>query len=274
VAQWVAGSLVEQEVRDGHKLQLGGWHGYQTEGAGGARWGTRPDSLLAELRGGLAAVSWRSLAEIAEGRPTRLDLAVTVELPDDSRDWAGRAWKAASKRYGRAGRPVAKTIVVSDPGGRTCYLGAPTSDQRGRVYDKGKQAPEVYPPGSWRYEVQLRDLFARQAAEQLLRAGDELGSIVTTVHNWFARRGVNPPFEPAGEGIEMEGRRSRTDVRQKLQWLEEQVAPTVAWLVAEGHRDAVLRALGLTGELGAAERPAGPSEPVTDGGSEGTHLLP
>jgi hypothetical protein len=36
-----------------------------------------------------------------------------------------------------------------------------------------------------------------------------------------------------------------TDIEAKLTWLQKQVAPTVAYLLAQGYRDTILSVLGL-----------------------------
>lgn len=138
-------------------------------------------------------------------------------------------------------------MMAADDGGYTLYIGAPSSDQMGRLYNKAAESKAEEYENCWRWEVQLRNREATRAAVYLAEeCRDVRQGVLATVSDWFTRRGCAPSFA-AGEIVACDFTEPapKSDAQRSLQWLQTQVRPTVARLVQEGYTTQTLHALGL-----------------------------
>lgn len=122
--------------------------------------------------------------------------------------------------------------MLNEDRGDTLYLGAPASDQRGRLYDKDRESGEETWRSCWRYEVQYRRDAAMSAVQSIAGAPSAEEKITALVHGWFDGRGVDPHFRPEyPAGLTPPSRREADDERW-LRWVRRCVQPTAARLVA------------------------------------------
>jgi len=229
--------------------------GYSGYSIAGLRWGMRADGCIMMLSGQDAAVNWLPALALADN-VTRIDLAATIFLKSPVLDVARRAYAwvltdpnichTKKRRY---------SYVENSAGGQTCYIGSRSSDQFGRLYDKGCESSEeaITPPGwVWRYEVEFKAYRAKKLAKQMEQtAKSEIetvaDSIGALVHKWFRSRGINPLFatriDQGGWMVELEAR--ITDDEASLNWLTVQVRPSVERLMERGRSAEVFEALGI-----------------------------
>lgn len=234
---------VEQEAA-GDDIKPWSIRGYRGFGTPHLRCGARGDDVLVELSGHLADRYWRDFYPLA-ANVSRFDTCVTVTFLTPTTGLACDGWNAPRVRPRPGLRAIRKTILHELEGGQTLYLGSPKSDRFGRLYDKHHESRGEWPDNSWRWEVQERRHMGSTRAGLLYGADDLHRAIRAGVHGFWRLHGVQPWFDADGVSVHGAFRRTRTDVQRRLGWLEHGVAPAVRKLVDRGHRNAVIRALGL-----------------------------
>lgn len=258
------------EVRRNRQGELRGWRGYDHSGdlaVGSGLVGWRPDgqdmgchlSLSSDALALLAgnAECWTDLpgmvAHVHEdlgGHTTRLDVAFDDKVGLLDLDQVAAAFEAGDyvSRY----RHKPRVWSDMETGGRTFYLGSPTSDSQLVIYDKAKErvtnghADQVEGLTHWvRVELRLRRDRAHAAAVQLKERGQGAWSYFCGVLKGmldFKVRGTSEqktrwdtsPWWDAFLGFAEKARlvveakvRTLDDVRG---WLLDQVAPSLAVL--------------------------------------------
>jgi len=176
---------------------------------------------------------------------TRLDLQVTILLSKPSIDIVKKSYEhVADYLSGRR----SYSMIMSSKGGRTLYVGSRSSDQYGRLYDKGVESGWFPARTCWRYEVELKTPRALPMAQELAQRTDLKTlrlDMQTYIHQWFKNRGVSPIFSPSSRGLVVEIARRVTTNEKKLTWLRTQVRPTIHKLTQAGLERHVWESLGL-----------------------------
>ena len=180
-------------------------------------------------------------------RWSRIDLTVDCELktPEPTLCLGYYDWIIAN-----TGKSRRYSLIQSNLGGQTLYVGSRASEEFGRVYDKGAESGGGFPLGAlWRYEVELKGDAAKSAASSLmshtLRQSSTTHAIAVTVFDWFDRRNVPPRFSRRlSDGLDLKAVATNRG-SDRLVWLRKQVSPTVRDMLASGDRR-VLDALGVT----------------------------
>lgn len=218
------------------------------------RWG-----YLLRVSGPAAATAFMTVGGWGpDVRTTRIDLQITVDLGDKRQALAAKAYQEI---------PVIEqnkrnyAYWVNKKGGQTLYVGKRTSSRFGRLYDKGAQSGESEPLKLWRYEVEYKKPLASEVTKALAEKvmephGKERGlladnlehTILYEVVEFFDARGVKVPVSTEGRPLMYGCGVVKVDqnTSTRLQWLRSQVSPTINDLVARGHRDDVMDALGLS----------------------------
>lgn len=184
-----------------------------------------------------------------EARWSRIDMAVDCEIPEANPNLCGIYYNWIIQNKIHKERKYA--LIQSSDGGTTLYVGSRSSEEFGRVYDKGEEAALPYAPGHlWRYEIELKGDKAKQAVRSLMSLvgayKDKQTAISATVYDWFDKRSVPPLFRRATVGgLDLKVQVSDKTDDERLIWLRKQVSPTVKELIMSGNRD-VLDALGIT----------------------------
>ena len=117
------------------------------------------------------------------------------------------------------------SLLLNQDRGDTLYVGAPASDQRGRLYDKGRESDEPEWARCWRYEVQYRRGAAVSAVRHVAGAQSEAEAVASVVHRWWADRGVHPHYEPVTGAELVIPARPTADDERWLTWVRRSVQP-------------------------------------------------
>lgn len=226
--------------------------GFEGFAHGGVRWAFRQSDnrFMIVLSGDAAGDMWAKIVPMGGAKVTRLDLRVDFYSPEDKKGLVYNSYRVPGSEAFDANR-MRYSCLVNNLLGQTLYVGSRSSQQMGRLYDKGIQS-KACPPGQWfRYEVEAKERIAAGLSRHLARMvqdcpGDVEDWIRTFVHQWFLERWVVPLFSPSS----LDGGYDRPSVtittpQKKLAWLRAQVRPTIAYLFDIGMGDEALDALGL-----------------------------
>lgn len=118
------------------------------------------------------------------------------------------------------------SLLLNEDRGDTLYLGAPASDQRGRLYNKDRESREPEWKGCWRYEVQFRRAAALSAVRSVASVESEGPTVAALVHGWFYGRGVHPRYEPNTVADLLAPAKRVADDARWLTWVRRCVQPT------------------------------------------------
>lgn len=239
-----ARALVVEQQDAGDRLRPWASHGYRGFSVPHLRCGHKDGDVLLELSGGLADDRWRTFLPFAKN-VSRIDPQVTVTFGREVRDLAQQAYDAPAVRMSPNLPAITKRIFLEKDGGQTCYLGAPTSDRRARLYDKHAESRGEYPPFTWRYELQVRRAMGSDLARLIDGADDVRGSVASVVRSFFSAHGVTPWFNADGPTVFSPARVPRSDMSKWLDWLGRTVRPGVRRWSDRATRAAILSAIGL-----------------------------
>lgn len=178
---------------------------------------------------------------------SRIDVQFTVQFAEYQANIAKRAYRDANTANDSlpAQRKRKLTIIIGSDGGDTTYIGSPSSEQRGRIYNKEKQSDDPKYSRSWRYECVFKnDVATAFSAKLAKQASNHPGYCLGTAVSWFSDRGVD--CSGYYDGIHFVNRLERTlptDIERKLRWLQEQVRPTIGYLCSLGFRGTLMEVL-------------------------------
>lgn len=233
------------------------WQGFTGLKCGQVSFGERgrDDCSIVRVSGALAGSTWREIAAVASNC-SRLDLAVTVKLESYQGDIAATSYREACAAARERGTELHVSMIVSNHGGGTAYLGSRKSELFGRIYDKERESGDGSYKSCWRWEVECKGHRALTYMRQLAIGGDERPHIQRVVGSYFQERGVSLPWD-VGDSCGLRGPvLVETDDDRRLSWLSDQVRASVGGLINRGRREAVLDALGLS---------TGPERPLCEG---------
>ena len=248
---WVEKALKQLDgvVSDGHKLEYRNWNGYSGVGAGGCFVGEREDGHYIQFSGSYADMAFNSVYRY-DMHISRLDLQVTCKYKVMPKRVAKDAYRDATTE--NATIPVSRRrkifIIVGSDGGDTCYVGSPSSAERGRIYNKEVQSEDILYSRTWRWEVVLKNekstACANSIAEGLLPRAIFVSDFVA---HWWEKRGVSVPWVLSEAPLPIRPIRTvPTDVERKLNWLKHQVRPTIDYLLTVKDKESILELLGLS----------------------------
>lgn len=217
--------------------------------------------------GGMVRVSGNLASEISRlPRPTaahctRADVAITVFYDTDT---PGRARLArdgilAAYASGEVSRRIRMTYIDGCGDGDTLYVGSRTSEVFGRIYDKWRESRDPYYACAWRWEIEFKGGRAESLLRMLDGASDRTGVLIGVSRCFWRGRGVLfPPVEKDAADLRVVSVPVPDDPARTLAWLATDVRPAVGALLEYFEQDAILWALGLSGEGG--EPPDGSSK--------------
>lgn len=241
---WVLDRIAEQ----GYDINTRTMQGYYGASAGNCFVGTRDDGSMIQLTGNHAN-DWFEYVYNSNIRVPRIDVQMTVKYTTMPNDIARRGYGSATDS--NASLPVSRrrklVLITGSDGGDTLYLGAPSSDQRGRIYNKEVQSEDSAYTRCWRYEVVYRnDLGTQLAASCPIEQGARAKWASDVAQQWFGARGVvSGGYSGVNAVILPIARTLPTDVERSLRWLEEQVAPTIKRLTEAGYGETIRTRLGM-----------------------------
>jgi DNA relaxase NicK len=240
---------LSQVESEGYQQQERHMLGYTGVSCGNCFVGVRDDGLMVQMTGHHADVHFEYLY-MSDVRFSRLDVQVTRTYPIMPADVANVAYhegiKAAEMSGGQFKRKL--LLMTGSDGADTCYVGSPTSEQRGRIYNKDKQSMSEEYKNCWRWEVTFKNELAKAAAGEIKLSNKPYTVICRDiVGTWFEDRGTAPEWASLITVTPIRAERMLpTDVERKLRWLEKQVKPTIQYLQSMGFESMIMASLGLT----------------------------
>jgi DNA relaxase NicK len=226
--------------------------GYYGKAIGGCFVGERHDGYMAQFSGHHAdQVFWQ--VNRSDMHTARIDLRVDVTYTEMPNDIARKGFDHVLRANKEL--PVQRQrkcyLLMGSDGGDTLYLGAPTSEQRGRLYNKERESHHVNFNRTWRYECIYRNDSAARVVDAI-REGEQDYSrtVLAIVASWWGNRGV--PVSQWGRTASIPIRLTRTlptDVEKRLSWIRAQVAPALRWLEEAGASNDMIEALGIMKRL-------------------------
>jgi hypothetical protein len=248
---WVHKCLLclDDVVKEGNQLEYSGLNGYKGVKAGGCFIGSREDGHMVQFSGRYADRFFQHIYRY-DAHISRLDVQTTVKYHKMPKGIAKGAYRDAIKENETI--PVSRRrkiyIIVGSDGGDTCYVGSPSSDQRGRIYNKEVQSEDPNYMRCWRFEASLRNDVATGLARNIAeRKGKHQVFCADWTAIWFEKRGIEAPWTRDAEmPILPPVKTQPTDVEKKLNWLAHQVRPTVEYLLTVLDKEAILLLLGLS----------------------------
>jgi len=253
-AKW----LVSQEVQAGCKDSDWRASGYRGRHAGSVAFGVSQQGSIVRASSDCAREHWQQLLCLADN-VTRLDLQVTVRPVAGSTATLSRHHKELLKAPRSRGKPAGFKMWYGPSGPEAATVGKRISDRYGRIYDKWLESQLEEYLGCLRYELELHRHVALATAQHLDSQEFDQDAILHQVSTFFRGRGLRIGFDcqvprdmTDGERLNhsrsliRSSGRSIPEVTSALRWIHNSVAPSVRRLIESGHREQVLRALGLT----------------------------
>jgi DNA relaxase NicK len=243
--------LLEQEEGSGGVRKPWYFQGYAGHQVGQVQSGFKATGVCVRASGAAARECAAQLLECADNC-SRLDLQVTVRADECGDDYAEKLHRDMLGRVRRRGRPVERTLITSTYSGDTLYLGRRVSDQYGRIYNKSAEEKTKEEPPRWRFEVEYKRGYAKAAASAYVKANASASWCASTVHSWYANRGVSAPVSALASPAIRCDARGTAEEANRLRWLKVGVRPAVVELAAKYGWPDVLRLLGCP--LATSER--------------------
>lgn len=247
---WLEGNLrcLDGIETEGYKLEFRKLLGYEGVSCGGSFVGEREDGFMVQFSG-RHAHKYVHRALRADAHVSRLDLQVTVKYEVMPKGIAKGAYREAmheNKTLPKSRQRKIYIIVGSD-NGDTLYIGSPTSDQRGRLYNKEVQSEDPDYSRTWRFEaVYKNDIATRLGGDIAAHMSDLERFCSNQVAFWYETRGVTVPWEVSTDFVPLPPIKTLpTDIERKLNWLRHQVKPTIKYLIEQGFYDTIKSALEL-----------------------------
>lgn len=238
-----AHELLAKYTREGAEGETWAWMGFEGWSIAGVSWGTREDCDILRLSGGMAELLFSRFCH-HPCNCSRLDVALTVSFGKPIHHVASLSYQAIELMAEPTIQRV-NSLIVNTRGGETLYIGSRSSDQFGRVYDKGVESGRKEMGLEWRYEVEFKSERAGQVLKRLTSTKDRPTLYVALVATFFEKRGVGMPSIQRGMDIEVPLPVVAVSDDRAVAWLAKQVRPTVHRLLQKGKGPEVLIALGL-----------------------------
>lgn len=239
----LAKQILEDEARAGNEVRAFASQGYRGEQCGGARFGVRHDTWLLQLSSDVSHARWREVYALATNI-SRIDVEVTIELEEAQSSFIREQHQSALSGKVKNGRRGDVKLIQSLSDGDSLYLGKRSSDIYARHYDKGKESKLCDAGRVLRFELEYKREQAKQCARVIYSAEHEPTHAAGIVSGYFRSRGLRVASKDSEWRWDASSL-TKSDEVKKLRWLRSSVAPSVEWLIQNGKRDEVLRALGL-----------------------------
>lgn len=245
---WVYDALhaLEQVANIGNTYKRRALLGFDGWESAGCFVGSNETRHYAQFAGSYAHDAYHFL-EHPKVHISRIDLQITVKYSEELIK-EGKYQYARAIHHNKAlpeHRRRKIHLFAGSDGGDTVYLGSPSSDVRGRIYNKAKQSSDTAYERSWRYEAVFRNEHANSVFRRVIASDTPLNSIIVPVTlNFFRERGVNILGLESSAGIALDPpKAATTDVETKLRWVREQVVPTIRKLAEMGYAEELMEVI-------------------------------
>jgi len=242
-------ALADVELQSGMFGRPWSSSGYEGFSVGHLEYGERADGCIAQLHGVLSHAHWKRLYDEARNC-SRIDLEVTIPTTRDPKFVLTRLHSQMERKNRTRKKPWELEIRKKQDGAITIYSGAPSSDVRLRIYDKGRESglPQFW--WSIRFELQLRRKKSLFVSSRLVgcpaRAAFTLRSVLSMAVNRGCR--LSSLLKAFGQTVSLETLRTpglETDADRRVKWLDKSVRPCLQHLIELKGEELVMRALGF-----------------------------
>jgi Replication initiation factor len=235
--------------KEGYELRERTLLGYYGVSAGNCFVGSRDDTHIVQFTGAHAN-DWFTSIYRPDLHVSRIDVQTTVRYEVMPLNVARSGYNGCQTANAGLHLPKRRKLVLitGSDGGDTLYIGAPSSDQRGRIYNKEVQSESPEFVRTWRFEVVFRNDLASSIAGQCPYPFPTRAEWAKNIcYEWFTSRGVQDlAFRGQVDCLLPLNHTRPSDVERKLHWIEHQVAPTVRFLTEHGYGDTIKSLLGFT----------------------------
>lgn len=239
----LADDELDRQTRSGVRVIPQSRLGYEGYAGEHFYFGRREHDLMMQITGH-AADSLGRLAIPIASNVSRLDLQVTIYTEGTQEQFAADGWEHLKALPNGNGRPRSFSLIVGHPVGQTLYVNSRSSDNFGRIYDKGIEA-RVGPAGLlWRYEVEFKRKVAKHESLRAVLSEQPTAYVGARVHSWMTERGVDCPWSSLS-ALALQDRLSISVDRDVLTWFRESVSKTVGKAIKRYGLKAVLESLNL-----------------------------
>jgi hypothetical protein len=230
--------------RVGAKLREWHWQGYAGFHSGNwsCGWGREGAIVVASQEG--SEIGYRTLAHLAD-HWSRCDVCVTGI--DAGGEWSPVAeyWNSVKPGTPRKANAPECTMILNTKSGATFYIGQRSSAFYTRVYNKHVESDGEYPPGTWRFELEMKRHASESEQARIIAGGTARRSPSDLVATELLRQGFRAPW-PNNAPIDRAKMPPRTkEVDRTITWLQDQVAPSVEFVVRQVGVRAAREALKL-----------------------------
>lgn len=236
--------MLDHEHQCGNDLTPWRFAGYEGFKSGGVQFGTRYDSCCVRVSGATADDYWRQLWRDCE-KVTRLDVQVTVRTTLPVARAIGVVHRCALRESAKRKDGARVTMIRSNDGGCTVYLGSRQSEVFGRVYTKGFESQLDHYDGTLRFEVEIKGSLCHDLLRRMCRDSNEIAAVAGYICGFFSKRGVELEI-PSVNKYTARVSRPASDDETRLAWLAVQVRPSIETLVHHGRLASVVESLGLS----------------------------
>ena len=239
-----ANDLADNEVTLGSKRNPWSMHGYYGAASRHVRYGWGVGGGLVVMSGDLAGEHAHELARLSN-HWSRVDYCVTVRdiecriRPPDN--YHAIKSTLETKPHGHPAMSRFSELW----GGSTFYIGRRISPYYCRCYDKTSESKGDYPPGSWRWEVEMKRHASEGAHERAKTEGLTSAYIQSFLAEDFTRWGLPVPWTPDQQVKRDPQIRHRLDLERKINWLATSIRPTVEFVMEGIGAPDTCEALGL-----------------------------
>lgn len=239
-----AREAIAAERVGGDALKSASVQGYSGEGTKHLFCGQRGDGVYVRASGSTADDLAPWLAKLAD-HWSRVDLCVTGQSAEPGYDPASEYWDLGQADDREHPRLPTISQARKRWGGITTYVGARSSAVHARTYDKHAESKGHYEPGTWRWELELKQFASEEEQSRALEQPRRFDDFRDVVAHQFTRWGLPIPFNE-GAIVELwRAPKRQTDVDLKERWLRSYVAKSAQLVERVYGRDRVLAALGL-----------------------------
>ncbi len=229
---------------EGYRPNQWSFNGYVGETIDGLSYGQRYDSSIVRVSSDLARLHGRTVLRMSE-HVSRLDVQVTLIDDVVYADWADRAY-VDSRNDGRVTAGITRTSLRHDsPDGAMFTLGSRVSERYYRIYDKKAESKGVWPPGSWRWEIEYKGNRAVRVAAHLATDAWSAEACRSVVQTGFSDYGIELPCARLPRSWRDASPREETDDEKRLEWLRTSIRPTIERLRETLGHAQMLEVLGL-----------------------------
>lgn len=235
--------LMEEEHDYGNERKPWSFKGYDGFRSGGVEVGTRYDSSIVRITGGLAREHYLEAYHTATNC-SRVDFQVTVNNGIEPQQWITSQFKRAYAWSMNFKRKPHVDLLWSNNGTATLYLNQRISDQFGRLYDKGEESLNPVLEDCWRAEVEYKGDQAFHQLKHLCSSSSPGDYISANLQRFFRKRTCQLRLKPTNTQTFVLHRRP-TDQDRQLEWIRKCVGPTIRRLMDSGRTQEVLDCLAL-----------------------------